>query len=47
MGDTGSLSRGAVIGTISAITKHEIVLAIVGGVFVIETLLVIIQVYYK
>lgn len=46
MGDTGSLSLGGVIGTISVITKHEIVLGIVGGVFVIETLSVIIQVYY-
>jgi len=46
MGDTGSLSLGAVIGTISVITKHEIVLAIIGGVFVIETVSVIIQVYY-
>lgn len=46
MGDTGSLSLGGIIGTISVITKHEIVLAIIGGVFVIETLSVIIQVYY-
>jgi phospho-N-acetylmuramoyl-pentapeptide-transferase len=46
MGDTGSLSLGGVIGTISVITKHEIVLAIIGGIFVIETLSVIIQVYY-
>ena len=46
MGDTGSLSLGGAIGTISVISKHEIVLAIVGGLFVIETLSVIIQVYY-
>lgn len=46
MGDTGSLSLGGVIGTISVITKNEIVLSIVGGVFVIETISVIIQVYY-
>jgi phospho-N-acetylmuramoyl-pentapeptide-transferase len=46
MGDTGSLSLGGVLGTISVITKHEIVLSIIGGVFVIETLSVIIQVYY-
>lgn len=46
MGDTGSLSLGGVIGTISVITKHEIVLSIIGGVFVIETLSVIVQVYY-
>ncbi len=48
MGDTGSLSLGGVLGTISVITKHELTLAIVGGVFVLETLSVIIQVlYYK
>jgi len=46
MGDTGSLSLGGLLGTISVITKHELVLAIVGGVFVMETLSVIIQVYY-
>lgn len=46
MGDTGSLSLGGVLGIISVVTKHEIVLAIVGGVFVMETLSVIIQVYY-
>ena len=46
MGDTGSLSLGGVLGTISVITKHELTLGIIGGVFVIETLSVIIQVYY-
>jgi len=46
MGDTGSLSLGGMLGAISVITKHEIVLAIVGGIFVIETLSVLIQVYY-
>lgn len=46
MGDTGSLSLGGMLGAISVITKHEIVLAIVGGIFVVETLSVIIQVYY-
>ncbi len=46
MGDTGSLSLGGVLGVISVITKHELVLGIIGGVFVIETLSVIIQVYY-
>jgi phospho-N-acetylmuramoyl-pentapeptide-transferase len=46
MGDTGSLSLGGVLGIISVISKHEIVLSIVGGLFVIETLSVIIQVYY-
>ena len=44
MGDTGSLALGGALGTISVITKHEIVLAIIGGLFVIETLSVIIQV---
>ncbi|MGI4776061.1 MAG: phospho-N-acetylmuramoyl-pentapeptide-transferase, partial [Janthinobacterium lividum] len=46
MGDTGSLSLGGTLGIISVITKHEIVLSIIGGLFVIETLSVIIQVYY-
>ncbi len=44
MGDTGSLSCGAALGTISVIAKHEIVLAIVGGLFVLETVSVIVQV---
>ena len=44
MGDTGALSLGGAIGTLSVITKHEIVLAIIGGLFVLETLSVIIQV---
>lgn len=44
MGDTGSLSLGGALGGISVITKHEIVLAIIGGVFVVETLSVIVQV---
>ena len=46
MGDTGSLSLGATLGAIAVMTKHEIVLAIVGGLFVIEALSVIIQVAY-
>ena len=46
MGDTGSLALGGTLGAISVITKHELVLAIIGGVFVMETLSVIIQVYY-
>ncbi|MGC0371876.1 MAG: hypothetical protein DGJ47_000577 [Rickettsiaceae bacterium] len=46
MGDTGSLSLGATLGTISVITKNELVLVIIGGVFVVETLSVIIQVLY-
>jgi phospho-N-acetylmuramoyl-pentapeptide-transferase len=44
MGDTGSLALGGALGTIAVATKHEFVLAIVGGLFVIETLSVIIQV---
>lgn len=44
MGDTGSLSMGGALGAIAVVTKHEIVLAIVGGLFVMETLSVIIQV---
>jgi len=44
MGDTGSLSMGGALGAISVITKHEIVLSIIGGLFVMETLSVIIQV---
>jgi phospho-N-acetylmuramoyl-pentapeptide-transferase len=44
MGDTGSLAMGGVLGTIAVMTKHELVLAIVGGLFVLETVSVIIQV---
>jgi phospho-N-acetylmuramoyl-pentapeptide-transferase len=44
MGDVGSLALGGMLGTISVITKHELVLVIIGGVFVIEALSVIIQV---
>ncbi len=44
MGDTGSLSVGGAIGTVSVITKHELVLAIIGGLFVLETVSVIVQV---
>jgi len=48
MGDTGSLALGGMLGAIAVATKHEIVLAIVGGLFVVEALSVIIQVlYYK
>lgn len=46
MGDTGSLSVGALLGTMSLITKHEVVLAIIGGLFVAETISVILQVGY-
>ncbi len=44
MGDTGSLALGGSLGSISIMVKHEIVLAIIGGLFVLETLSVIIQV---
>ncbi|MEM8839742.1 MAG: phospho-N-acetylmuramoyl-pentapeptide-transferase [Pseudomonadota bacterium] len=44
MGDTGSLGLGGALGTIAVATKHEIVLAIVGGLFVLEAISVIIQV---
>jgi len=46
MGDTGSLALGGALGAIAVCTKHEIVLAIVGGLFVVEALSVIIQVFY-
>lgn len=46
MGDTGSLALGALLGTVAVMTKHEILLAVVGGVFVIEALSVMIQVVY-
>ena len=46
MGDTGSLALGGALGAIAICTKHEIVLAIVGGLFVVEALSVIIQVLY-
>jgi phospho-N-acetylmuramoyl-pentapeptide-transferase len=44
MGDTGSLALGGALGSVAIITKHEIVLAIVGGLFVLETVSVIVQV---
>ncbi len=44
MGDTGSLSIGGALGVISVITKHELVLAIIGGLFVLEAVSVIVQV---
>ena len=44
MGDTGSLALGGAIGTIAVATRHEIVLAIIGGLFVMELLSVVIQV---
>ncbi len=44
MGDTGSLALGGALGTIAVITNHELVLLMIGGLFVLETLSVIIQV---
>lgn len=46
MGDTGSLALGGALGAIAVSIKHELVLAIVGGIFVMEALSVIIQVLY-
>ncbi len=44
MGDTGSLALGGLLGAVAVATKHEVVLAIVGGLFVLETLSVMVQV---
>jgi phospho-N-acetylmuramoyl-pentapeptide-transferase len=44
MGDTGSLALGGMLGTIAVATKHEIVLAVIGGLFVLEAVSVIVQV---
>jgi phospho-N-acetylmuramoyl-pentapeptide-transferase len=44
MGDTGSLALGALLGTIAVAVKHELVLAVVGGLFVLEAVSVIVQV---
>jgi phospho-N-acetylmuramoyl-pentapeptide-transferase len=44
MGDVGSLSLGGALGTIAVMTKQEIILAIVGGIFIVETISVIFQV---
>jgi phospho-N-acetylmuramoyl-pentapeptide-transferase len=46
MGDVGSLPIGAVLGTVAVITKQEVVLILVGGIFVVETLSVIFQILY-
>ena len=46
MGDVGALSLGGSIGTVAVLAKQELVLLIAGGIFVVETLSVIIQVYY-
>lgn len=48
MGDTGSLALGALLGTVAVMVKQEILLAVVGGIFVVEALSVMIQVgYYR
>jgi len=44
MGDVGSLGLGGALGTLAVITKHEVVLALVGGIFVLETFSVMVQV---
>ena len=44
MGDVGSLGLGGALGTVAVVTKNEIVLAVVGGIFVIETISVVMQV---
>ena len=44
MGDTGSLALGGALGAVSVATRHELVLAIAGGLFVVETLSVILQI---
>lgn len=44
MGDVGSLSLGGALGTLAVVTKHELILVIVGGIFVMETVSVIMQV---
>jgi phospho-N-acetylmuramoyl-pentapeptide-transferase len=44
MGDTGSLAMGGALGAVAVVTKHEIVFAVVGGLFVLETVSVIVQV---
>ncbi|WBO23388.1 phospho-N-acetylmuramoyl-pentapeptide-transferase [Sphingomonas abietis] len=46
MGDTGSLALGGALGTIAVVSHHEIVLGIVGGLFVVEAMSVIIQVFF-
>lgn len=44
MGDTGALALGGLLGVVAVVTKHELVLAIIGGIFVIEAVSVILQV---
>ena len=47
MGDTGSLALGGALGAVSVATRHELVLAIAGGLFVVETISVILQVTHS
>jgi phospho-N-acetylmuramoyl-pentapeptide-transferase len=44
MGDTGSLSMGGALGVVAVVTKHELVLGVIGGLFVLETVSVMVQV---
>ncbi len=44
MGDVGSLSLGGALGTVAVVTKHELILVVVGGIFVVETVSVALQV---
>ncbi len=46
MGDTGSIAIGGALGFVSVISKHEFIFAIIGGVFVLETISVILQVWF-
>jgi phospho-N-acetylmuramoyl-pentapeptide-transferase len=46
MGDTGSLALGGALGAVAVATKHELVLVIVGGLFVVETISVVVQVFW-
>jgi phospho-N-acetylmuramoyl-pentapeptide-transferase len=46
MGDVGSLAMGGALGTLAVLSKHELLLVIVGGLFVIEALSVLLQVSY-
>jgi phospho-N-acetylmuramoyl-pentapeptide-transferase len=46
MGDTGSLALGGALGAVAVATKHEIVLMVTGGLFVVETVSVIVQVFW-
>lgn len=46
MGDTGSVAIGGILGFVAVITKHELIFALIGGIFVIETVSVIIQVLF-